>query len=41
MKGHFKAFFAAALLILFFPVKANCLGAGIQLGAVPGIYIDA
>ena len=40
MKGHFKAFFAAALLILFFPVKANCLGAGIQFGAVPGILFN-
>ena len=40
MKSLLKVFLTSCLLILILPAKAYSLGAGIQLGAVPGILIN-
>ena len=40
MKHFLKAFLTASLCIFIFSAKAYSLGAGIQLGAVPGILIN-
>ena len=40
MKHFLKAFLTASLCIFIFSAKVYSLGAGIQLGAVPGILIN-
>ena len=40
MKSLLKVFLTSCLLIPILPAKAYSLGAGIQLGAVPGILIN-
>ena len=40
MKHILKVFFTISVLLLFIPGKAFSLGAGIQIGAVPGLLIN-